>query len=228
MDNLSQATGQIHSNRHSDTFPSNFYEGLLWNSASVAVVKLSRDWCILEANPVFCELIGFESSLTCNILGLISADDAATWFEQVERMRVESVLLNYLHRNGSITSLRSRLYSTPIGELLVAEAPVHDLIVAESAMATLNNEMVTLARESARQASELKEQTRKLSETLLDLENSFWHIRKDQELLPICMCCQNVHSEPGLWEPVSDYLQRTSSFLTHGLCPGCLTTFQKV
>lgn len=54
------------------------------------------------------------------------------------------------------------------------------------------------------------------------LDKSYWHLEKIQEVLPICMGCGNVKSEALRWEPVLDYLKANSTFLSHGYCPDCV------
>lgn len=53
------------------------------------------------------------------------------------------------------------------------------------------------------------------------LENSFWHLKKIQEVLPICMECGKVKTADSSWEDVVDFLKKHSLFLSHGYCPEC-------
>lgn len=54
------------------------------------------------------------------------------------------------------------------------------------------------------------------------LQNSFWHLEKIQEVLPICMACGKVKTSEASWEEVIQYLKNNSKFLSHGYCPDCL------
>jgi hypothetical protein len=205
----------------------NIYESILWNSENIAVAKLSRDWHIKDANPTFRMVTGIEKPVGKSIADLLSADDADGWARQIVDMRENAVLLHYVRTDGDVTSLRSRLYSTPKFEMLVGEIPVRDLLAAEAAMANLNNEITTLARENARNSNELKRKSGDLKIALHDLDTSYWHLKKIQEVLPICMYCHKVKSAANHWEDVAEYLNKNSLFLSHGLCPACAPLFAK-
>ena len=53
------------------------------------------------------------------------------------------------------------------------------------------------------------------------LNKSFWHLRKIQEILPICMACGKVKTADSGWEDVVSFLKKNSMFLSHGYCPEC-------
>lgn len=53
------------------------------------------------------------------------------------------------------------------------------------------------------------------------LDKSFWHLRKIQEVLPICMNCGKVKTADSSWEDVVSFLKGNSMFLSHGYCPEC-------
>lgn len=53
------------------------------------------------------------------------------------------------------------------------------------------------------------------------LDSSFWHLRKIQEVLPICMGCGKVKTADASWEDVVSFLKNNSMFLSHGYCPDC-------
>ena len=53
------------------------------------------------------------------------------------------------------------------------------------------------------------------------LNTSFWHLRKIQEILPICMACGKVKTTDSGWEDVVSFLKKNSMFLSHGYCPEC-------
>lgn len=53
------------------------------------------------------------------------------------------------------------------------------------------------------------------------LDKSFWHLKKIQEVLPICMECGKVKTADSSWEDVVGFLKKHSLFLSHGYCPEC-------
>jgi response regulator RpfG family c-di-GMP phosphodiesterase len=66
-----------------------------------------------------------------------------------------------------------------------------------------------------------------LAYTLDDLRESHWHLRRIEELLPICSYCGKVRTEEAYWQSVEEYLRENSNFLTHSICPECLEKVDK-
>ncbi len=85
---------------------------------------------------------------------------------------------------------------------------------AQEEMLQLNNELAVLSREHARRGKELER-------ALEELKTSNWHLKKIQEVLPICMECGKVKTT-SQWEDVLSYLKENALFLSHGYCPDCL------
>jgi len=206
--------------------PSHVFESILWNSESIAVIKLGRDWNIIDANSAFRAVTGAQTLEGMVMADLLSADDAANWAELSGRMRFDPVLLNYVRGEHQIVTLRSRLYPMPDFELLVGEPPMCDMVAAETVMINLNNEITALARENARKSNELKRQSEKLKSALDELDTSYWHLKKIQEVLPICILCNKVKNADSRWEDVAEYLKNNCQFLTHGLCPDCESIYR--
>ena len=73
--------------------------------------------------------------------------------------------------------------------------------------------------EKVRSTVECENQTLKAAYKQLD--TSFWHLRKIQEVLPICMGCRKVKTADASWEDVVSFLKNNSMFLSHGYCPDC-------
>lgn len=221
----SQSTHQSRAEKGSSAHP-NVYASILWNSENIAIARLTLDWHIMDANSAFKLVTGVENPVGKSIVDLIAADDAAGWLQQSEKMRVAPVLLNYVRADGDVTSLHSRLYATEEEfELLVGEVPIGDLIAAEGVMTTLNNEVTTLARENARNSKILKQKSEELRVALHELDTTYWHLKKIQEFLPICVYCHKVKSTADHWEHLAEYLKKNSLFLSHGLCPECAPLF---
>jgi response regulator RpfG family c-di-GMP phosphodiesterase len=65
-----------------------------------------------------------------------------------------------------------------------------------------------------------------LTEAYHLLDNSYWHLRKIQEVLPICMECGKVKTSDSSWEDVVNYLKKNTNFLSHGYCPECYEKFK--
>ncbi len=70
--------------------------------------------------------------------------------------------------------------------------------------------------------SDLSRRNETLGLALEDLRTSHWHLRRLQELLPMCVYCRKVRTGEDYWQSVEAYLRENSDFLTHGICPECL------
>jgi integral membrane sensor domain MASE1 len=57
--------------------------------------------------------------------------------------------------------------------------------------------------------------------SLSRLETSFWHVTRDQEVLPLCMGCGQVSPREGEWQDLSTFFHDRTDFLSHGYCPPC-------
>jgi response regulator RpfG family c-di-GMP phosphodiesterase len=69
--------------------------------------------------------------------------------------------------------------------------------------------------------STLQSENQTLKEAYDLLDKSFWHLRKIQEMLPICMECGKVKTADSSWEDVVSFLKKNTRFLSHGYCPEC-------
>lgn len=67
----------------------------------------------------------------------------------------------------------------------------------------------------------MERENRTLRAAYDQLKNSFWHLRKIEEVLPMCLNCGRVKTAEGTWEDVAAYLKANSKFLSHGYCPAC-------
>lgn len=100
------------------------------------------------------------------------------------------------------------------GADLVGEGASGSSDRAVPSLVRLNNELAVLSREHARRGRELEA-------ALAEIDRSYWHLKKIQEVLPICMDCGRVKTGEASWESVVDYLKKNSLFLSHGYCPEC-------
>lgn len=76
--------------------------------------------------------------------------------------------------------------------------------------------MVELAR-----SAEVEIALHELRRTMDELERSYWHIRKLQDVTPLCMSCHRIHRPGEGWEPLVEYLARDGMLVSHGYCPDC-------
>jgi response regulator RpfG family c-di-GMP phosphodiesterase len=74
---------------------------------------------------------------------------------------------------------------------------------------------------------DLNHRNETLGRALEDLRASHWHLRRLQELLPICSYCGKVRTGEDYWQSVETYLAENSDFLTHGVCPECMAGIER-
>lgn len=127
-------------------------------------------------------------------------------------------LLNFVDADHCPFTLECRLDVQPGYFLLLGEIPQHSNEASQEGMLQLNNELSVLSREHARRGKELER-------TLEELKTSHWHLKKIQEVLPLCMECGMVKTTTQ-WEDVVSYLKENAPFLSHGYCPVCLEKIQ--
>lgn len=99
---------------------------------------------------------------------------------------------------------------------------------ANDELLDLTRELSVVMRENQRQRRELEALSTQLQATLDDLHESHWHLRKMQEVLPICLDCGKVRAADTAtgeadWQPLMSFLTEHAHFLSHGFCPECLT-----
>jgi len=60
-----------------------------------------------------------------------------------------------------------------------------------------------------------------LRSTITNLRNSFWFVRRFQEVLPICMTCNKVRLGQVDWMELAAFMRQHTDFLSHSYCPEC-------
>ncbi|MDZ7750611.1 MAG: antibiotic biosynthesis monooxygenase [Gammaproteobacteria bacterium] len=118
-------------------------------------------------------------------------------------------------------SLRGSFRRDGEGIVLVGTPDTRSLHELQEQMQAANNELAELARENERRRREVERLRAQLEAAHTELEDSYWHLKKIQEVLPICMGCSKVKTGEASWESVVDYLKANSLFLSHGYCPDC-------
>lgn len=159
-----------------------------------------------------------------SIFDFMAAPSAAAVSNElaVGRRRLrECTLLNFQNTAGERFTLECRLDVQPRTFALVGALPrqqTHDYM---QSLEELNNRLAVEIRDRARKEKELERVNRQLQATLKELDTAYWHLRKIQEVLPICLECGKVKTGDGNWQTVVEYLKANSQFLSHGYCPEC-------
>ena len=197
----------------------------LESTDAVCLMRCDREGRIAAVNGAFARLLERPAA------GLIGE---TVWrhlvASDVERMRKrlradartprERFLANFATASRAVVSLSCQI-DVQLDKVTLLGEPEAPAANVATKLVEINNELAVLAREDARRKDELDRARNDLQRTLDELNASHWHLRKIQEVLPICMDCGKVRAGAGGWESVVDYLKENSLFLSHGFCPEC-------
>jgi heme-degrading monooxygenase HmoA len=195
-------------------------------SETMALVLLDGDARIRYCNDAFAERAGVAASALAGraIAELLTAADAEALRARLDadaRTPDERFLLNVVDERGMPFTLCCRLDVQPGHAVLVGEPPQRAERRMQDELLEMNNRLAVLARENAQKSVELARVNAELAATLEELDRSYWHLRRVQEVLPICLGCNKVKTSEMGWEELADYLRAHALFLSHGFCPDC-------
>lgn len=111
-----------------------------------------------------------------------------------------------------------------LSKATAAFALVHERREMIGELRTLNDSPSSAAIDAERVAEEnesLARDNQVLRSTIENLQDSFWCIRRFQEVLPICMTCSRVRPGEADWMELADFMRKHSDFLSHSYCPEC-------
>jgi len=134
---------------------------------------------------------------------------------------VEACPINFVGGAQDCETFSCRLWMTGGYVAILGESSEAASRALRSQLIETNNRLVVNSRELTRRTRQLEHARKKLQEAFDELETSYWHLKKIQEVLPICMECGKVKTSGADWEDVVEYLQRNALFLSHGYCPEC-------
>jgi heme-degrading monooxygenase HmoA len=204
-----------------------FLARYLLESETIHLVVAHVDGRVLWCNAGMAAGLGFEAaSATGQPLSRWLVDSDASRLRALvlggPSAAPQRLLLNFLH--GAEQAPYTLTCTVQVGQsgfVLAGEPVVRDERSLREELVHLNNELSTALRE--------KERARRALEAAKEeLERNYWHLKKIQEVLPICMYCGKVKTGEAHWEDVVEYLKRNSLFLSHGLCPDCGRKFENV
>jgi heme-degrading monooxygenase HmoA len=175
---------------------------------------------------------GFASAvrmLSANVIGasvfsfLSESSRAAlvALLDSGERRAAAPAALAFDSPSGASFTLECQLDIQPAAFALIGCVGEQRTQAYMETLENLNNQLAVEIRESARKGKELERVNGRLQQALDELDNMYWHLRKIQEVLPICLHCGKVKTGDGTWQTVVDYLKANSQFLSHGYCPDC-------
>lgn len=198
---------------------------LLETTSTTEYVSVAADGRIVAVNGAFARHVGRSSDQLVGepLAEFLTATDASRlrgWLDG-DAIPDERESINFVTASGEPFTLLC-LIDREDGHLTLLGEPdtSGDRTAAEELM-RLNNELATVARERARRERELERTRRELEAAIEELETSYWHLKKIQEVLPLCMRCGKVKTDEARWQTVAEYLKENEIFLSHGYCPGC-------
>jgi len=131
------------------------------------------------------------------------------------------MLLNMLDAEGHPLSLDATVEVGAGGVALIGSRRAGDSQTLSEHLQALNNELAVLAREHARREREQRSTAEELQRVVDELNESYRHLKRIQEVIPICMRCSRVKPGDSEWLQVAEYLREHQIFLSHGYCPTC-------
>ena len=208
---LLDATGLIH--RH------------LTTSRTLCVVVATTDGTIVSCNAALAERLG---TMSATLIGqsiwskLVDSDaDTLQRLVRAGRRDAPSMLLNWVDADHAPFTLSMTIDVQPDRLVLIGEPLDGFQSQGQVELRHVHNEMAVLAREQTRQRRALEVANAELERTHLALKESHWHLKKIQQVLPICMECHKVKTSDGGWDELIDFFRQHSNFLSHGYCPEC-------
>ncbi len=194
--------------------------------SAIEFVSLAHAGSIIEANRSFARRMGTSAQALAGrpVAELMTDADAVrvlAWAAGEDPPVDDSVLLNFVPPSNEPYTLRCVIHRDGERLLIIGEVDGAGDAEATAQLLRVNNEFATLTREVSRKSRELERVNEGLAQALRDLETSHWHLKKIQEVLPLCMECGKVKGDGSTWAPVIDYLKSNDIFLSHGYCPVC-------
>ena len=195
-------------------------------SRTMYVLTTAGDGSVLMCSAALAERLGHPADALrgCPIAQVLVGPDAerlGRYLREEERPPAGPALLNFVDAGAQPFSVQATISARPDGLLVVGEAVVESEGQLTEMLLSLNNELTTLARENARQRQAVERTRAELERAYADLQQSHWHLRKIQEVLPICMHCHKVKTGDGRWDELFRFFEEHSGFLSHGYCPAC-------
>lgn len=111
-----------------------------------------------------------------------------------------------------------------LGQATAAFSLVHERREMIEELQTLNDGRSPAAIDAARVAEEnesLARDNQVLRTTIANFQDSYWCVRRFQEVLPICMTCSKVRLGANDWMELAAFMRQHSDFLSHSYCPEC-------
>jgi hypothetical protein len=178
-----------------------------------------------SVNPAFETSVGLPAADLCGrpVKLVLTERDAETVMRWVggEKLPGEPMLLNFIRAGETPFTLRCIAVREGDRLHVVGERDFADERDSTNRLLTLNNAFASMTRELAKKTRELTAARDELASTLSELQSSHWHLRRIQEVIPVCMQCGKVKGDGVNWDKLHDYLADNDILMSHGYCPAC-------
>jgi heme-degrading monooxygenase HmoA/Ni,Fe-hydrogenase III component G len=202
-------------------------------ASNLHFIAVSPGGIILACNKVLAEHLQkkVEELIGRNISEFLT-DESATFLHGIAEnpessQHKEHLLLNFVDAHLHPFTLECSLAIRPDGFVIIGAPPVEKEKALQEELIALNNQFSVLIRENERQSKALKKAHKELEKAHEDLRQSHWHLKKIQEVLPICSVCHKVKTGDGQWDSLLKYFNDNSDFLSHGYCDECAARAMK-
>ncbi len=198
----------------------------LQTSAVIQLVRATPEGLVTECNQAFAAALGVPRSELIGrpIWGWLVDPDAQRLRERIftGEPGLFPQRINLSDAQQHPYTLEALLSLDSQGFALIGEPALSKEHALRNELLLLNNEFAVLTRENARQNKDLRKAQSELERVYDELKSSHWHLKKIQEVLPICMICGKVRTEEATWDDLIHYFKQNSDFLSHSYCPECL------
>ncbi len=225
LDRIGDQDNVSHADEMRDSAP--VISAFLEHSSSVFWLKAGLDGAIVALNQAAEEKLGGTPDrlrgaslwllLTQPDVALLRAEVGSGVRDTASRHR-----LNFLSLDQIPFTLECHLDVRPDGFVLIGESAERHELGLQRELMSLNNQLAVQLRENDREAKALQIAHAELKRASDELQDSHWHLKKMQEVLPVCTLCGKIDAGDLKWVPVVEYLRRSDLILSHGLCPDCL------
>jgi hypothetical protein len=208
---------------HSDEHPPETLASFLETSKCVCLVRIDDAGCIRFANDAFRSLVGrpadeLEGTLLTELLAVEEVRDLDSLLKAAGKREAP---VHFRDSASFPQSLRCTFMREPGGWLMLGEPDIYEERGAMQELLRLQGELNVLTRDAERQRREMDRLASQLTQTLAELRQSHWLVRKIQEHVPVCMRCSRLKASGVSWESIADYLLHNEVFVSHGYCPQC-------
>jgi hypothetical protein len=115
------------------------------------------------------------------------------------------------------------LIQTGDGYLLFCDRMLLTESRALEQMGRMNDELITLQRDSVKKNNQLEKLRRELGERVAELEATLLRVKQLEGIIPICSYCKKIRDDQNSWQQLETYISKHSeAMFSHGACPDCL------